>query len=393
MLRPLEQVPNHDLQVLPVGYAERAAESVVMAKRRNKGHGVPPRATPQRVPIQRLAQSPMPVRRVDSLFQEMADGAEYNSLMNKMPKDGHDLLGDVVHALKCIEDLRARPCIAYLGNVVRADNGSSGVDQTDDLPFAELVNSVPGNSGRVDVLLSTRGGSAQQVGRFVDCLRRRFDEVDFLIPSYCMSAGTLFALSGDRLWMTERACLGPIDPQVPSSSGMLVPAQALLVLVKEIQKLGQDAIDLQQPVPWHIVRIIDTIDKHMLGEAITATGYATRLATEYLKKFKFKNWTVRSETGIAVTDDYKQERATEIATQLASHELWQSHGHAISRDVLQETSRLQVDRPNANLDEAMRRAWAIATWIFERTAVVKMLTSSNYRYAKTDVPMGVADAK
>jgi ClpP class serine protease len=126
--------------------------------------------------------------------------------------------------------------LAYVGNVVRGDSGNSGIDSSDDLPFIEMVQKVPAENKKVDVYLATRGGSAHQVSRFVNSLRARFDEIDFIIPSFCMSAGTLFALSGDNIWMTERACLGPIDPQVPTKDGRYVPAQALLLLIDQLQQ-------------------------------------------------------------------------------------------------------------------------------------------------------------
>lgn len=346
---------------------------------------------PQRS-LNRSAQISQPtaleLERVDSLVDAMVEGREYGSLVNKLPRDGHDVLDDLTRMLAELGAVRGRPCIAYVGNVVRPDNGTSGVDTSDDLPFQELVASVPADAKKVDVLLSTRGGSGQQIGRFVDCLRNRFEEVDFLIPSYCMSAGTLFALSGDRIWMTANSCLGPIDPQVPTTAGRFVPAQALLLLVEKLQNDGAAAMAQSQPVPWTAVRIIDTIDKRELGEAITATQYASTLAAEYLRKFKFRHWEHRASSGMPVTDEYRTQRANEIAGELASHDRWKSHGHAISREVLFNQTKLQIEHPAPDLNRAMVRAWAICNWIFDKTNVVKVLASESYRYAKVETVIG-----
>jgi hypothetical protein len=271
----------------------------------------------------------------------------------------------------------------YAGNVVRKDDsGLSSVDLSDDLPFREMVAKVPADQRSVDIFLATGGGSAQQVSNFVNCLRSRFDEVHFLIPSFCMSAGTLFALSGDHIWMTDRACLGPIDPQVPTSGGRYVPAQALLLLVAQIQNEGQEALKRGAGVPWAMVRIIDSLDKKELGEALTASQYSETMATQFLKNYKFRRWTVRETSGTPVTEADRAARAAEIASALGSHDRWKSHGHAISRDVLWQEIKLRIDHPNADLNRAMVRLWAVMNYVFDKTPIVKVLCSAGYRYIR-----------
>ena len=198
---------------------------------------------------------------VKSLLDIMEDGHEYGSIVSAKPSGELEIFDELITGIRAIEEARGRPCLCYVGNVVKPGEGDSGVDSTDDLPFAEMVKKVPEDVDSVDVFLVTNGGSAHQVSRFVNSLRSRFTKVNFLIPSFCMSAGTLFALSGDSIFMTERACLGPIDPQVPTKDGRFVPAQALLMLVEQLQNQGQEALDNGGSVPWSAVRIIDSIDK------------------------------------------------------------------------------------------------------------------------------------
>jgi hypothetical protein len=306
-----------------------------------------------------------------------------------MPPENADFLDEVARAMADLETLRGRPCLMYAGNVVRRDNGDSGIDATDDLPFAEMVARVPANVRDVDLLLTTRGGSADQVARFVNALRPRFDNVHFLLPSFCMSAGTLFALSGNSIWMTERACLGPIDPQVPSKDGRYVPAQALLVLVRELQRQGDDAIKAGKPVPWTAVRLVDSMDKKELGAAITASGYATQMATQFLLDHKFRDWKTHKSSGAPVTDAERLADATLIAEALASHDRWKNHGHAISRDVLWNEIRLQIEHPAAPVERAIVRLWALLHWILEKTVVLKFLVSQQYRFVRNaTIPKG-----
>ncbi len=319
---------------------------------------------------------------VRSLFDEMQDGNEYQSIVDKKLPPGSNLIDDVCHGITAIEALRKRPCLLYVGNVVKKDEGESSIDSSDDLPFREMVAKVPADQRSVDIFLATRGGVAQQVSNFVNCLRARFDEVHFLIPSFCMSAGTLFALSGDYIWMTERSCLGPIDPQVPTAGGRYVPAQALLLLIAEIQRQGDEARAKGLPVPWAYVRVIDTMDKKELAEALTASQYSQAMAAQFLQKFKFRRWTVKETSQVPVSEEDRIQRAAEIAAALGSHDRWKSHGHAISRDVLSKELNLKIDHPDAALNRAMMRLWAVLTYVVDKTPIVKLLCSSTYRYMR-----------
>lgn len=331
---------------------------------------------------QRAVQPQKQQKVFNTLYEAIVDGREYTSIVDVNLPPGTNVLDDVSFGLAAIERIRGRPCIAYIGNVVKKDDGESSVDSTDDLPFHEMVAQVPKDQRSVDVFLATRGGSGQQVNNFVNCLRARFDEVNFLIPSSCMSAGTLFALSGDSIWMTDRACLGPIDPQVPTKDGRYVPAQALLLLVAEIQRQGDEAMKNKLPVPWAAVRIIDSVDKKELAEALTASQYSRTMAAQFLCKYKFKSWTVRESSRTPVTDADRISRAEEVATALVSHERWKSHGHAIPRDVLWNEVKLKIDHPDAALNKEIVRLWAVMHWIFDKTPILKVMMSTNYRYAR-----------
>lgn len=336
-----------------------------------------------------VAQTRKATQVVDSLLDCMVDGSEYGSIVDKLPKPDQDLLDVLRSAIGEIENLRGRPCIAYVGNVVKPGEGAS-VDLHDDLPFAEMVNSVPKEHKKVDVLLATLGGSGQQVVRFVNALRARFDEIDFLIPSVAMSAGTLFCLSGDRVWMNPQAALGPVDPQVPTKDGRFVPAQALLLLVQKLQTDGQLALAKGQPVPWTAVRIVDTIDKKELGDAVTASNYAADMASKFLESYKFKHWTKRQSSGLDVTQEYRRQRAAEVGAALVSHERWKSHGHSISRDVLWGEVKLKIEHPDEQLERSLRRAWALFYWLFDKTPVQKVMVSKSYGFFKHTNPQGAA---
>ena len=136
---------------------------------------------------------------VPSLLDAMEDGNEYGSIVSLIPK-GFDTARELARALEEIERVRKRPCLCYVANLMKR-LPNAAIEASDHLPFNEMVSRVPQDERKVDVLLVTPGRSAEQVNLFVEALRQRFDDVQFIIPYKAMSAGTLWALSGDALWM------------------------------------------------------------------------------------------------------------------------------------------------------------------------------------------------
>lgn len=323
---------------------------------------------------------------VDSLLDRMEVGNEYGSIVGLVPK-AVDLVPELRRALSEIEAVRGRPCICYLANVVRSGPETS-VHDSDQLPFHEMVGLVPAESRSVDVLLSTPGGSGEQVTRFVECLRNRFDNVEFIIPSKAMSAGTLWALSGDRIWMDERACLGPIDPQIMTKDGLFVPAQALFTLLKRLQDQGQEAISKGRNPDWTDITLVREMDQKQLASTISSSKWVETTAARYLEQYKFSNWPTHRSTGVSVTPADRQERAEKVASLLASHDRWKAHGHAISRDVAHKELQIEIDHPESidGFLPAIRRTWALFHYVFDRGLATKLILSQHYVLARQSPP-------
>ena len=75
-----------------------------------------------------------------------------------------------------------------MSNVVNSNvRAVTSIEYGDDLPFSELINSVPIEEKNIDIILVTPGGSGTQVAKFVDKLRPRFENVSFIIPDIAMS--------------------------------------------------------------------------------------------------------------------------------------------------------------------------------------------------------------
>ncbi len=342
------------------------------------------RKQPVQIPNQQKF-SPTPQAPVISLLDTMVDGREFESLL-KIKQVNIDLVAEIRRALKEISGLRQRPNIAYLANVVNPNiKAVRSIEYSDDLPFSELVNTVPANAKEIDVILVTPGGSGTQVAKFVDKLRPRFDTVAFILPNIAMSAGTILAMSGDEIVMTNSSYIGPVDPQVPNKDGIYVPAQAILTLIEEIQAKGDTAIKKGVNPDWADLQILRQIDPKEIGNAINASKYSVELVENYLHDYKFKSWITHSN-GSPVTPGQRRQRANEIANQLCKHSLWKTHDHGITREIAWDVCKLKITHSETviGLDRAIKRLWALFYWLFENTPVFKTFVSEYYSLMRND---------
>ncbi len=326
-----------------------------------------------------------PVIATTSLLEEMVDGREFESLLKCTAVD-LDLVAEIRQAIKDIQSIRKNPLLCYVANVVNSGiRGSISIDNNDDLPFSEMIHSVPADTKEVDILLVTPGGSGQQVAKFVDRLRPRFDKVTFILPNMTMSAGTMFSMSGNEIIMSPQAYIGPIDPQIPDKSGRFVPAQAILTLIDKIQEDGEASIQAGKNPKWTDMQILRQIEGKEIGNAINASDYSVEMVEDFLYKYKFKTWSNHSD-GSPVTEDEKKTRANEIASLLCNHGVWKTHSRGISREVAWDVCQLKITHTESigELDRYVRRMWALLYWAFENTHIIKVLISNDYCIIRND---------
>ncbi len=326
---------------------------------------------------------------ITSLLDHMEDGVEFESLLkNKIVEINP--VAEIRKSIKEISDIRNRPTICYVSNIVNSNiKVPTSINYDDDLPFCEMINSIDNSTNEIDIILTSPGGSAQQVVKFVNKLRPRFDKISFILPNMAMNAGTIFALSGDEIVMGPNSYIGPIDPQVPNKDGLYVPAQAILTLIEEIRVKGEEQIKKGQNPSWTDMQILRQIDGKEIGNALNASKYSIELVEEFLFKYKFKSWTNHSSSGKKVTDNEKRERAKEIASDLCDHSQWLSHSRGITREAAWDICRLKIIHSENidGLERTMRRFWALIYWIFENTAISKLFLSENYCIIRKDISL------
>lgn len=220
--------------------------------------------------------------------------------------------------------------------------------------FRDFVEQVKLASERTDsavsLILRTGGGSAETTERMVGVLRQHYATVNFVVPDVAMSAGTIFCMSGDKIYMDYASSLGPIDPQVPTpDTGDYVPALGYLDKVEEITNKGDLA-------PADVI-LLKSLDLAKLALFEQARDLSVDLLKKWLVEYKFKDWSHHRTNGVGqpVTSQEKEERAEQIAKDLANHKLWRSHGRNIDVNRLAQL-RIEIDNYSNDpvLTEAIR---------------------------------------
>ena len=235
--------------------------------------------------------------------------------------------------LRMLEDILQADVLTISGPI------RSGLDNI----IRKCVEEFRYRRNRIAIILDTVGGVVEVVERMVTIIRHHYDEVDFLIPDQAMSAGTVFVMAGNRIFMNYFSCLGPIDPQIVKD-GKFVPAMSYLNQYQRLyEKANAGLLNTAE------MMLLNTFDAGELYQFEQARLLSQDLLTEWLSTYKFRNWDIHSSTGNPVTPEEKRQRAEEIANVLGDYERWRSHGRAISRDTLvSDPIRLKIEKIEDN---------------------------------------------
>ena len=223
--------------------------------------------------------------------------------------------------------------------------------------FRETIEKMAGRPGKrkaIAIFLTTPGGQAEVVEKLVEVVRQHYTLVYFVVPVAAMSAGTIFCMSGDKIYMDYSSSLGPIDPQVPDREGkFLVPALGHLDKVNEIIEKSRNNTITPVEFQWLLNQ-----DLAMLRFYEQARDLSIALLKKWLVQYKFKDWLTHrtNNPGSPVTLAEKEARATEIATLLSNNTHWNSHGRFIGISTLTRECRMDIDDfgKDADLQQAIR---------------------------------------
>lgn len=94
-----------------------------------------------------------------------------------------------------------------------SDIVNSVVDDT----FEELKTKYTDCDGQIDIIVDSGGGNIDAAYNLANLFRKfAKKELNFIVPRWAKSAATLLVCSGDKIFMTPVAELGPLDPQITS---------------------------------------------------------------------------------------------------------------------------------------------------------------------------------
>ena len=227
----------------------------------------------------------------------------------------------------------------------------------------------------VAVILDTPGGVVEVVERMVTALRSVYDGVTVIVPDRAMSAGTILALSADRIMMDHLSCLGPIDPQI-EKDGKLVPALSYL---NQYERLNEKAQENKLTTAEYA--LLTKLDLGELYQFEQARELSQELLVKGLSEYKFKSW-IRTETKQEpVTEDMKVQRARHIAELLNDPEKWHSHGRAIDMKTLRdEEIKLEIENFECDpvLCQAIRKYFDLLEDYMNREQLLSFVHTREY---------------
>lgn len=223
-------------------------------------------------------------------------------------------------------------------------NLPSSLEQKDYYFIKDLIEKNETNTSQnLDIYIETPGGSGTTAEEIVKLTRKNYDKVSFVICGEAKSAGTIMAMSGDEILMTQTGSLGPIDAQIVMH-GNVVSAYDYIDWMNQKKKEAEKTGTLN---PADVV-ILSQITPGELNGVINSLKFAEDLVKKWLNDYKFKNWETTETTHKPVTDRMRKSRATSIAKKLSNHNFWRTHGRSLKLEDLEELGLRIVDLDDEN---------------------------------------------
>ena len=203
-----------------------------------------------------------------------------------------------------IEKERESAVLTYVTSDRQGMETSIAPDVID--PFVDLLDMI-GPVNRISLILHTSGGQTLAAWRLINLIRMFCDELEVLVPSKALSAGTLMSIGADKIVMTKQAVLGPIDPSVSSPLNPQVnvggqPRQVSVSVESVRGYLNLTRKELGIADSQHLTRVLLDLSSHIhpvvLGDIFRSTEQIRFLARKLLPR------QVKDETNIESIVDF-----------------------------------------------------------------------------------------
>lgn len=209
------------------------------------------------------------------------------------------------------------------------------------------------------LILHTPGGVTNAAETLVAYLRSKFNDIEVIVPTYAMSAGTMISLAANRIVMGRQSQLGPIDPQFLMGQR----AQSARAIVDQFDQAKKEILQNAAAAGvWF--PILQTIGPALLQEARNALDYGERMVAEWLERYMFAGDADAKAVAVA---------AAKLFNDAATHK---SHGRRIDRDEARAQQIVVEDlEGNQQLQEAVLTLYHLVTIACEKGPASKLLHS------------------
>jgi len=207
--------------------------------------------------------------------------------------------------------------------------------------FVEHLDEI-GPTKKISLILHTNGGDTAAAWRLINLLHIYCDELEVIVTSKALSAGTLISLGANKIVMTKQAVLGPIDPSIDHPLNPVVPnmpqmkapvsVEAVRGYLDAATELGiRDGKDLAQL----LVDLSNKVHPLVLGQIFRSKAQIRFLAKKLLKR--------------QVKDDEKRDEIIDFLCAESG-----SHDYTINRREARELG-LEIENPSGELYALIRK--------------------------------------
>jgi ClpP class serine protease len=236
--------------------------------------------------------------------------------------------------------------------------------------FMSVMHGMDWTKG-LTLVLHTPGGLINAAETIVAYLWSKFSDIEVIVPTFAMSAGTMIGLASDRIIMGRQSQLGPIDPQMPLG-GRLVSARAV---VEQFERAKAEVMgDLTCAHVW--APILQSMGPALLQEAQNALDFGEQMVAKWLT------------TRMCSSTANPAEQAAKIARHFNDATAHKSHGRRIDRAEARSIGVVVEDlEDDQQLQECVLTGYHLVSISFEKSPASKMLTNNAGRSWVKNLPM------
>ncbi len=293
---------------------------------------------------------------------------------------GVDLEQELLRLIKEYNKVRNTSLLVYAGAISKQIPAVSLI-MDDYYTIFDLLRTIKTES--LDFYLETPGGSGETAEEIARYLHDKFINVNFVISGEAKSAGTLMALSGNDILMTESGGLGPIDAQIKIGRS----TQSGYDYMDWVRKTRNNAAKNRQLNPFDATMIAQ-ISPGELNGVYNSLNFAEDLVVEWLPKYKFRNWNITETRKKMVTNLMKQRKAKKIVKSLIDHNKWRSHGRSIKICDLEKIG-LKITKidTDSRLSDIVYRIQTVIKLLFSTTNTFKIFATESEKIFANALPV------